>query len=191
MPPLSISSNDANDLLAYIAHLEDKTRRAGPANLVDYLAALTTHEGTRLAADRIRGQPTVVTFGFTHCPDVCPTTLLDWTNALAGLGPDGDRLKVLFVSVDNERDTPEALKAYMASFDPRIVALTGSSTEIAAAASAFDAQYEKVPAGASFTYDHTVKSYLVDRSGKLVGTLDLQTPEAHRNEALSKLLAQE
>ena len=66
-----------------------------------------------------------VVFGFTHCPDVCPTTLLDWSNVLAGLGPDGDKLKVVFVSVDTERDTPEALKGYMAAFDPRIIALTG------------------------------------------------------------------
>ena len=118
-------------------------------------------------------------FGFTHCPDVCPTTLLDWSNVLAGLGTDGDQLKVLFVSVDSERDTSEALKAYMASFDPRIVALTGSAVEIAAAALAFDAFYARVAeSGGSFTFDHTVKTYFVDRGGRLAGAVDLRTPKA-------------
>ncbi len=126
----------------------------------------------------MKGQPVAVVFGFTHCPDVCPTTLLDWSNVLATLGSDGDELKVLFVSVDSERDTPEALKAYMASFDPRIVALTGNAAQIAAAALAFNAFYERVAeSGGSFTFDHTVKTYIVDRGGRMAGAVDLRTPE--------------
>ena len=109
-----------------------RTQHAKRARPLEPLLALTTHTGAQLAPEAVKGQPVAVVFGFTHCPDVCPTTLLDWSNVLAGLGTDGDRLKVLFVSVDSERDTPEALKAYMASFDPRIVALTGSAAEIAA-----------------------------------------------------------
>ena len=142
MPAMGVSATDAADLLSYIAHLE--TQHAKRARPLEPLFALTTHEGLRLAPEFVQGQPVAVVFGFTHCPDVCPTTLLDWSNVLAGLGADGDRLKVLFVSVDSERDTPEALKAYVASFDPRIVALTGSAAEIAGAARAFDAFYEKI-----------------------------------------------
>ncbi len=118
--------------------------RPVPADVLQPLSSLTTHNGVPFARDQVRGRPVAVVFGFTHCSDVCPTTLLEWSNMLTSLGPDGDRLKVLFVSVDSERDTPEALQAYMASFDPRIVALTGTIAAIAAAAKAFDAFYEKV-----------------------------------------------
>ena len=160
MPAMGVSKTDAADLLSYIVHLETQhAKRSGP---LEPLLALTTHRGLRLAPEFVKGQPVAVVFGFTHCPDVCPTTLLDWSNVLAGLGADADQLKVLFVSVDSERDTPEALEAYMASFDPRIVALTGSAAEIASAARAFGAFYEKVAeSGGSFTFDHTVKTYFV------------------------------
>src|SRR5262245_20521641 len=124
MPPMGVSANDVGDLLAYVAHLEGQgANRARP---LEALFGLTTHKGGRLTPELLKGEPAAVFFGFTHCPDVCPTTLLDWSNVLAGLGPDGDRLKVLFVSVDGERDTPAALAAYMGSFDERMVALTGS-----------------------------------------------------------------
>ena len=107
-----------------------------------------------------------------------------------GSGADGDQLKVLFVSVDSERDTPEALKAYMASFDPRIVALTGSAAEIAGAARAFDAFYEKVTDGGGFTFDHSTKTYFVGRDGRLAGAVDLRTPDSDRRKALDALLVQ-
>ena len=189
MPAMGVSKTDAADLLSYIVHLETQhAKRSGP---LEPLLALTTHRGLRLAPEFVKGQPVAVVFGFTHCPDVCPTTLLDWSNVLAGLGADADQLKVLFVSVDSERDTPEALGAYMASFDPRIVALTGSAAEIASAARAFGAFYEKVAeSGGSFTFDHTVKTYFVGREGRLVGTADLRTPEAERRKVLVDLLSQ-
>ena len=133
MPSLGVAAADADDLLAYIGHLELQRSKRAPASVLEPLLALTPH-GAPFSLDHVKGQPVAVVFGFTHCPDVCPTTLLDWSNVLATLGSDGDELKVLFVSVDSERDTPEALKAYMASFDPRIVALTGNAAQIAAAA---------------------------------------------------------
>ena len=89
------------------------------------LAQLTTHEGRLLGPGALRGRPFVVAFGFTHCPDVCPTTLLDLSNHLAALGPKGDKLGVVFVSIDPERDTVENLRSYLTSFDPRIIGLTG------------------------------------------------------------------
>ena len=187
MPALGVGEVDAADLLSYIAHLE--TQYATRLRPLEPLLALTTHRGQRLAPEVVNDQPLAVVFGFTRCPDVCPTTLLDWSNVLASLGPDGDRLKVLFVSVDSERDTPEALKAYMASFDPRIIALTGSAAEIAAAARAFGAFYEKVAEnGGGFTYDHTIKTYFIDRDGKLAGSVDLRTPESDRRKLLGGLL---
>jgi len=188
MPTMGVSQADAADLLSYMAHLE--TQHAKRSRPLEPLFALTTHKGLRLAPERVNGQPVAVVFGFTHCPDVCPTTLLDWSNVLASLGPDGDRLKVLFVSVDSERDTPEALKAYMASFDPRIVALTGSAAEIAGAARVLDAFYEKVTDGSGVTFDHGTKTYLVGRDGRLTGTVDLRTPESERRRVLDALLAQ-
>ena len=184
MPALGIAENDAQDLIAYIdAH------QPRPAPLAA-LAALTDQNGAIFSLDRVKGQPVAVAFGFTHCPDVCPTTLLEWSNVLSQLGPDGDRLKVVFVSVDPERDTPAALKAYLASFDQRIVALTGTPDEIAAAARAFDAFYDKVADGqGGYTFDHTVKTYLVGRDGRTAGAVDLRTPEQDRNKAVAALLA--
>jgi protein SCO1/2 len=101
MPPMGVSGNDVGDLLAYVAHLEGQG--ANQARPLDALSGLTTHKGARLTPAMLKGEPAAVFFGFTHCPDVCPTTLLDWSNALAGLGPDGDRLKVLFVSTRRRR----------------------------------------------------------------------------------------
>jgi protein SCO1 len=187
MPPMGVSRNDAADLLAYVAHLEGQgANRLLP---LESLFGLTTHTGARLTPDALQGEPAAVFFGFTHCPDVCPTTLLDWSNVLAGLGKDGDRMKVLFVSVDGERDTPAALAAYMGSFDPRILALTGSAAQIARAARAFDALYEKVAGGTGYTYDHTTKVYLIGREGRLAATADLRTPEPERQKLLAGLLA--
>src|SRR5262245_41799732 len=189
MPTMGVSATDAADLLSYIAHLE--TQHAKRSRPLEPLFTLTTHEGLQLAPELVEGRPVALVFGFTHCPDVCPTTLLDWSNVLAGLGADADQLKVLFVSVDSERDTPDVLNAYLAPFDPRIVALTGSAAEISSAARAFGAFYEKVAeSGGSFTFDHTVKTYFVGRDGRLVATADLRTPEGERRKVLVDLLSQ-
>ena len=189
MPAMGVSANDVADLLAHIAHLEKQN--ANGSRPLESLFGLTTHSGAGLAPEMLKGAPAAVFFGFTHCPDVCPTTLLDWTNVMAALGADGDQLKVLFVSVDSERDTPPVLAAYMGSFDPRIIALTGSPADIARAAAAFDAHYEKISGGSGgHTYDHTAKVYLIDREGRLAGTVDPRTPETERQKALADLLAQ-
>jgi protein SCO1/2 len=188
MPAIGLAETDARDLLAYLAPpppapLLPTSRPLAP------LAALTDQHGTRFALERLEGRPVVLFFGFTHCPDVCPTTLLDWSNVLASLGPDADRLAVVFVAVDSERDTPQALKEYMASFDRRIVALTGGAADIAAAARPFDAFYEKVADGSGgYTFDHTVKVYLLDSQGRPAGAVDLRTSEADRRKALSAVL---
>ncbi|HEX5998257.1 MAG TPA: SCO family protein [Hyphomicrobiaceae bacterium] len=187
MPRLSVAEKDADDLLAYIALREDEARRAHPLNS---LVGLTTHSGTKFALEDLKGMPTAVFFGFTHCPDVCPTTLMDWSNVLEDLGENGNRLKVLFVSVDSERDTAPALAEYLGSFDPRITALTGKAEDIAKAARAFGALYEKVQgSNGNYTFDHTTNVYLVGRDGRVAAKVNLQTPEADRRQVLAKLLA--
>jgi protein SCO1 len=185
MPSIGVSAREAADLLAYIEARQARTHRHIP---LQPLLALTTAQGKRLTAEEIGGRPLAVTFGFTHCPDVCPTTLLDWSNALASLGPDGDRIKVLFVSVDPERDTPAALKSYMASFDPRITALTGSASELAAVAAVFGAHYAKVAGkDGSYTIDHTLKTYILDAQAQMAGASDHATDTQQRHALLKKL----
>jgi len=186
MPAMGISEGEALDLLAYIQ--AQQTKKPVPL-AVEALLALTTHDGVPLAASALAGRPLAVTFGYTHCPDVCPTTLLDWSNLLEKIGQEAQRLQVLFVSVDSDRDTPEALKAYLASFHPGITALTGTPAQIAAAAALFDASYAKVPAAdGSLTYDHSIKVYLVDAEGRRFNTLDLNTAPETRLQSVNRLL---
>src|SRR5262245_25133936 len=189
MPSIGVSEREAADLVAYIEARQTRARRQMP---LQPLLALTTSEGKRLAAADIQGRPLAISFGFTHCPDVCPTTLMDWSNMLASLGPDGDRIKVLFVSVDPERDTPAALKSYMASFDPRITALTGSASELAAVAAAFGAHYAKVGGkDDSYTFDHTLKTYILDAQAHMAGASDHVTDAQQRHALLQKLTRRE
>src|SRR5262249_572358 len=101
-------------------------------------------------------------------------TLLELSNAIKALGPDADRMRFLFVSVDPERDTPEQLKIYLSNFDPRITGLVGTPQEIAAVAKAYRAIYEKVPTKDGFTFNHTALVYLMGRDGRLAGTLNYQ-----------------
>lgn len=150
--------------------------------------SLTTHEGRPFSSDNLGGRPYVLFFGFTNCPDVCPTTLLEMTNHLEALGRDADRLAVLFVTVDPERDTAEHLKAYLAAFDRRIVGLTGSPAQIAAVARAYRAFYEKVATSTGYTMNHSASLFLVDAKGSLAGTTNHQETEAVQREKLRRLL---
>lgn len=155
------------------------------------LFQLRDQHGTLLSRDEIKGRPAAIFFGYTHCPDVCPTTLLEMTQHLEQLGKDGDKLKVLFVSVDPERDTAPHLKEYLSSFDPRIIALTGSPLEIAAAAHGLGAAFEKVASkDGSYTMDHTTKVFLLDRYGLVASHLESTQPQSDQRKALRKLLEQ-
>lgn len=122
----------------------------------------------RTLAD-FKGKVTVVFFGYTHCPDVCPTTLAELAEVKAKLGVDGERVQAVFVTVDPERDTPELLKAYMQNFGPGFVALRGTPEQTAAAAREFKVFYMKVPGRTegSYTVDHTAGSYILDAQGRL------------------------
>ena len=120
----------------------------------------------RTLAD-FRDKVVLVFFGFTQCPDVCPTALARASEVKQLLGPDGERLQVLFISVDPERDTPEILNAYTAAFDPTFLALVGDPARLAETAKEFKVIYQKVPTGSSYTMDHTSVTYAYDPQGRL------------------------
>ena len=123
---------------------------------------------TRTLAD-FKGRVVVVFFGYTQCPDVCPTTMAELARVKKALGTDGQRVQGVFVTVDPERDTPEVLKAYLAAFDAGFIALRGSAEQTAAAAREFKVFYAKAPgkANGSYTVDHTAGSYVFDAKGQL------------------------
>ena len=134
-------------------------RVGGPFRLVDV--------DNRPITERVLlGKPRVIFFGFTYCPEVCPTTLAKMTAALEALGPDADRLNVVFISVDPERDTPEQMRRYLSNFDPRIKGFTGTPEQVEAAAGAYRIYRQKVALdGGGYTVDHTSAVYLFDRRG--------------------------
>ena len=147
--------------------------------------ALVDQNGNVVTEASLRGHASAMFFGYTFCPDVCPTTLADMTLWLEELGPDADKLKVYFVTVDPERDTQAALAEYLQAFDPRIVGLTGEPAAVDQMLSAFRVYSRKTGDDAEFyLMDHTASVYLLDAEGKFVGTVDYQeNPET----ALAKL----
>jgi protein SCO1 len=149
---------------------------------------LLTQHGTPFTERDIAGLPTALFFGFTFCPDICPSTLMELTNDLEALGADGDRIKVVFVSIDPDRDTQAHLKEYMSSFDRRIVAVSGSPEGIAAMARAYGAKYRKVPTRSGYTFDHSSAVFLLDRDGEMSAILDAGEPQHQRLAKLRGLL---
>jgi protein SCO1 len=138
--------------------------------------ALVDQDGRAVDAASFKGAPFLVFFGYTHCPDVCPTTLADMSQMLAVLGKDKP-VRAAFVTVDPERDTPAVLKDYLSSFDPRITGLTGSPDAVAAAEKAYRVYARKVPTqGGDYSMDHTAIVYLMDREGRFVQAFNLQQP---------------
>ncbi len=130
---------------------------------------LTDIDGKRRSLDEFKGKLVVVFFGYTHCPDVCPTTMAELAQVKKALGADGDKVQGIFVTVDPMRDTPEILKAYMSSFDPSFVALRGTPEETAALAKDFKVFFAQVPGKSegSYTVDHTAGSYVFDTAGRV------------------------
>ena len=145
----------------------------GPFSLID-------HTGRRVTEAEFRGRPMLVFFGFTHCPEVCPTTLLDITEQLKTLGPEAERLQVLFITVDPERDTPKVVGAFVRNFDDRIVGLTGSPAAIAAVEKQYAVYAKKEPAGPNGAYlvGHSQIAYLMDKDGKPITSLPIEKDAA-------------
>lgn len=140
----------------------------GPFRLVDQNGAVVTE-------DALKGKPSIVFFGFTHCPDICPTTLFDVSEVYKALGRDGDKVGGYFVTVDPERDTPDILKEYLSSFDPRLRGLTGDAAAVAAMEKAYRVYSKKVPLDAGgYTMDHTALVYLMDKDGRFVAPFNLK-----------------
>ncbi len=131
--------------------------------------SLTDHNGQVRSLKDFNGKIVMVFFGYTQCPDVCPTSMLEMVQIKKLLGSQGERLQGLFVTVDPERDKPEMLKPYMENFDPTFLALYTSADKLTALAKEFRVYYKKVdgPTPTSYTIDHTAGSYVYDTSGKL------------------------
>lgn len=140
----------------------------GPFRLVDQTSAVVT-EGD------LKGKPSLMFFGFTHCPDICPTALFEMTQLYKALGSDGDKVQSYFVSVDPERDTPDILKEYLSSFDPRLRGLTGDPAAVAAMEKAYRVYSKKIPLeNGGYTMDHTALVYLMDKEGRFVAPFNLK-----------------
>lgn len=135
----------------------------------DYARTLSLPDisGQPRSLSDFKGKVTVVFFGYTQCPDVCPTTMAELAQVKKSLGADGDKLQGVFVTIDPERDTPQILQSYLASFDPSFIALRGTAEQTQAAAKEFKIFYAKVPGKVegSYTMDHTAGAFVIDRDG--------------------------
>ena len=149
---------------------------------------LTDPDGKERTLAGFRGKAILIFFGFTQCPDVCPTALARAAEVKRLLGPDGERFQTLFVTVDPERDTPEVLKAYTAAFDPSFIGLYGDLERTAQIAKDFKVYYKKMPTGSSYTMDHTSLSYVYDPLGKLRLALRHEQPAQDYADDIRKLL---
>jgi protein SCO1/2 len=140
---------------------------------------LTDQDGKRVTDQDFKGKPFLVFFGFTHCPDICPTTLFEVSEVMRALGPEAEKTRALFITVDPERDTPAVMEDYLSSFDPHLRGLTGTPAEIDATAKAYRAYYRKVPIEGGYTMDHMATVYLMDKDGRFVAPFNLKrTPVA-------------
>src|SRR5947209_2866363 len=141
---------------------------------------LTDQAGQTVTEKSLQGKPTLIFFGFTHCPDVCPTSLFEISEVLRAMGKDTDRVNAYFISIDPERDTAAAMKDYLSSLRPHLKGLTGDPDAVAKVISGFRVYAKKVPLkDGDYTMDHTALIYLMDREGKFVAPFNLKrTPEA-------------
>jgi protein SCO1/2 len=144
----------------------------GPFQLTDQSGAVVTEQS-------LQGRPTLIFFGFTHCPDVCPTSLFEISEVLRAMGKDADSVNAYFISVDPERDNPATMKDYLSSFDPHLKGLTGDPEVLAKVLTEYRVYAKKVPLkDGDYTMDHTALVYLMDRNGRFVAPFNLKrTPE--------------
>jgi protein SCO1 len=154
----------------------------GPFQLVDQSGAAVTEKN-------LQGRPSIIFFGFTHCPDVCPTALFEISEILRAMGKDADRVNAYFISVDPDRDNAAAMKDYLSSFDPHLKGLTGDPDSIAKTLSAYRVYSKKVPLkDGDYTMDHTALTYLMDRDGHFVAPFNLNRKPEEAAADLKKYL---
>lgn len=147
--------------------------------------SLVDHEGQPVTEAIFRGKPSAAFFGFTHCPDVCPTTLMEAASWIEALAADADKMRFVFVTVDPERDTPAIMKDYVAAFSDRIIGVTGEPDEVRAMVKDHKVFSRKVPLeGGDYSMDHTASVLLLDETGSLVGTI---ARDEGREAAMAKL----
>ena len=168
--------------------LRDNSRLTPVTTSIGGPFALVDHNGKAITHRDLEGAPTLIFFGFTHCPDVCPTTLMEITQVFEQLGPQA-KIRALFVTVDPERDTPELLKDYLSNFDPRITGVTGPRENIDAALKAWRVFARKTKGeGDSYSVDHSSVVYLMDRQGRFATAFNLQQPAPQAARALRPYL---
>ncbi len=168
------------------AWLASKTMAAdqigGPFDLI-------ATDGSRTTNEDFLGKPFAIFFGYTNCPDVCPTSLIDMSDTIAALGDRADEMRYAFVSVDPKRDTPEYLGDYLSSFDTRIIGLTGSAEAIADVAKAYRVYYEEVPSSSGdYSVNHTATTYLMGADGRLRATVSYQEDPTKRLAKFQRVL---
>jgi protein SCO1 len=148
------------------------------ASTIPSFHLVDVNHAQRTVAD-YRGRVLIVLFGFTHCPDICPSELFKLSLVVQRLGFLAPQVQVLFISLDPERDTPELLKTYVTAIDRRFIGLTGSSAAINEAAASFSIQFAKVPQGIDYTINHSTGTYVLDKTGRLrlVGTMKTQVDD--------------
>jgi len=156
----------------------------GPFTLVD-------QNGRTVTSDSLKGKPTLIYFGFTYCPDVCPTSLLLMETAVEKLGPDAaSKVNLVFITIDPERDTPALLKGYVTNFGPTFIGLTGTPEQVAAVARAYRVYYQKVPGkdGSPYLMDHSSIVYVLDSRGRFVTHFTHESKAEQIAAAVKKLL---
>ena len=163
-------------VLALVAFLASCEKAPAPSfQLTDITGApfghgfsLIDHNGQARTLADFRGKVVTVFFGFTHCPDVCPTTLAEMAQVMGELGPEAQKVQVLFVTVDPERDTPQVLKQYVPSFHPSFLGMSGDADTISRTAKEFKVFYQKQPLpGGGYSVDHSAGTYIFDQEGRL------------------------
>jgi protein SCO1/2 len=167
-------------VFAAILHITGRSAAIGPAvAAVGGPFHLEDQTGKPVSDRDMKGRPFLVFFGFTHCPDICPTTLFDISEVMRHLGKDADRTGALFITVDPDRDTPAMLKDYLSNFDPHLRGLTGDPAAVNQAIKAYRVYAKKIPLeGGDYTMDHTAVVYLMDKDGNFVAPFNLKrTPD--------------